>query len=80
MAMTFHPCMKVDWSRKAVRDGFVSYDFQSGEVIGLEEETVQTSKQLRSSDDVSTFATPLAVPVYFCAGTSRVALERVRRD
>lgn len=32
-ALAFHRCGEVDWSKTAVRDGFVAYDFPTGEVL-----------------------------------------------
>lgn len=52
MTIAFHRREKVGWSCTAVSDGFVTYDFYSGNFIGLKKETLQSSKQMRGSDDV----------------------------
>lgn len=64
--------------RTAVRDGFMSYEFQNREVFGLESKAVQSSKLTRGGDDVQTLTPLAAVPAYFRTGVSWIALEAVR--
>lgn len=68
--MALHRCREVDWDRKSVRDGFVSYKFETGEVIGLEAQTVPANERVRSSDESPKFFTLPVVPVYFRCGVS----------
>lgn len=56
------------------------YDFQDGEVVTLEVETVQTSKRMRNGDDAPTFNTFPAVLVYLRASLLPINLEKVRGD
>lgn len=79
--VALHLCQETDWGgRTVVWDGFVSYDFQSGGIIGRELQTVQNCRWRRGSDDVTTSNTLAAVPVYFRAQVSQLTLETVRRD
>lgn len=65
MPLAFDRCGEVDWRKKGVQNGFVSYDFQGGEVFGLGAETVQASKGIRINDDAPTFVNLSAITVYF---------------
>lgn len=46
----------------------MSYNFQNGDVIGLDTEAGQSNKQIRGGEDVLTPTTLSAVPVYFRTG------------
>lgn len=79
-AMEVHRCGKAYWGSTVVRDGFVSYTFATGKAIGLEEETIPASKQVRSSDDVPTSLTLLSVPIYVRSGILQITFEPMRPD
>lgn len=64
--------------RKTVRNGFVSYSFETGGVIGLKAKTVPANKQLRHRVEVSAAITLLAVSVHFLFGVSRITFKAVR--
>lgn len=64
-AMNFHRCGEVDSGRTAVRDGFVSYNFETGSVIGLEAETIPANRRVRSSDEA-----PISFTLPHCWRTS----------
>lgn len=55
-----------------MKDGFVSYKFSTGEVYGLNKESVQAKKRVRGVDGVPTTVTLTAVPVTLRTGVSRV--------
>lgn len=76
----FHQCAEVYDGKKAILDGFVSYNLQGVEVIGLAAETAQTRRRMRYNDDFQNVVTIPALPVYFRAGLVPVALESVRYD
>lgn len=63
-----------------VRDGFILYNFEMGESIGLEVETVSVNKRVISSDEVPASLILPAVSVYFRSGVSQTTLEAVWRD
>lgn len=48
--LAFYLCGKFDWYTTAVRGWFVSYNPESGEVIGLQAESIPASRLVRSSD------------------------------
>lgn len=76
-AMAFHQCGVADWGRMTVRDGFMSYDFGTGEFLGLEAETIRANKRVRRSDEATMSFTLLAMPLSFFSRVSRTALEAV---
>lgn len=63
--MPFYRCWGFDWGRTAIRDRFVSYDFQTFEFIVLNAETILVKKRVRGGDDVPTSITVPTAPVYF---------------
>lgn len=64
-AMASHGCSKVDWKKTAVRDGFVLYDFRTGEAYGLSKEAKASTKRIRSEDGASLSLVLPAVPSFF---------------
>lgn len=78
--LELHRCGEVYWQRTAVRDEFISYDVQSGEVISLQEETVQARKQMQSKYDAQTYITLLVVTAYSHASELQVTVDIVQRD
>lgn len=42
--LAFKRCMEVDWEKTATKAGVVSYDFKTGEVVGLKKDSVQIDK------------------------------------
>lgn len=77
-AMVLHRFGDVDWGRTVVRDRFVSYSFETGAVIGLEADTIQANKLVRSSNDTPASFALSAVPVSFRSGASWTTFETVR--
>lgn len=57
----------------------MSYYFQSGEVLGLQTETVQASSHMSGSDHVRTVVSLPEAPFYFLFSILQVILEKVRR-
>lgn len=64
----------------AARDGFLSYDYERGEAIGLEENTIMAKIRVRGHDAVPTSFTLPIVPVYFRCDALLITIEVVRRD
>lgn len=58
----------------------MSYNFETGEDIGLEVETVLANKIARSKDEALKSLTFPVVPGYFRYGVSPTILEAVRQD
>lgn len=61
-------------------DGFVSYRFGWGEVIGFKAKAIPTSNRVRSSGEATTFFTSPTMPVYLHSGVSRTTFKVVWRD
>lgn len=61
--MAFHQCSEVDWEKSAVRDGFVSYDFRTGEVDGLDEESILAAERIKSNDGATSSVVFPAIPL-----------------
>lgn len=55
----------------------MSYRFKTGDVIGLEAETVSASKRVRRSDEAQTSFTLPIFPAYFRSGSSQTTLMAV---
>lgn len=79
-AIAFHRCREVDWVKTAVRDGFGSYDFFTGEVSRLSEKAVKARTRVRVVDRGPGTVTLDSVPVTFSGDVSRVDLSSVRQD
>lgn len=58
----------------------MSYNFKTGEVIGLEVEAIPANQRVRSSADTPTSLTILAEPVHLRFGVTQITVEGVRRD
>lgn len=63
-----------------MRDGFVYYEFDTGEAYGLMEEVMKAMKRVRDVDGVLTKVAVDAVPVIFRDEVSRVYLASTRKD
>lgn len=72
--------MEVDWDKKAIKDGFVQYDFTNREMLWIEKESVQVGKRARRSGGSSTTATLAAVPVLLQADGTRAHISAISRD
>lgn len=46
-ALVIQRCSEVEWTKMALDDGFVSYDFESAILLELEEEVEAASKRAR---------------------------------
>lgn len=77
-ALPFYHCGEAYSDKTPVQDGFVSYRFRTGEVIGLAAETILVKKRVRGGDDKSTSLTLPALPVYFRSDVSQIALQSIR--
>lgn len=79
MAKAFHRCGEANWGVTAVRDGFLSYRIEAGEVICLEADIIPAKIRVGSSDDASRFLILPAERAYFRSGFLLIALHAVRR-
>lgn len=77
--LLLHRCVEVDCDKTAVRGGFLSYSFPTGEIYGLTEEETQAKKRERGVDEVTTTEMPAAVSVTFRAVVLRVHLASYRQ-
>lgn len=64
--MALHRCGEVGEKSSALRDEFVSYDLQSGEVVSLKAEIVQSDKWMRGCHLVQTYFTCRNVGLSSC--------------
>lgn len=79
-ALAFKGYMEVNWDKTATRDGFVRYNFKSGEVLWLEKDWVQVEERAYGIGGSSTTPTLVAVPVLFRACRERADISAIRRD
>lgn len=79
-ALAIHRYSKVNWTKTALEDGFLSFDFESGRVFYLEDEVVTADKCARGTSVTSTSFHIPAIPVLYRDGVPRVILESVKRD
>lgn len=73
-------CMEIKWKKTATKDGFVRYEFTSGEVLGDREESVQGGKSARVSGGSSMTVNLAAVSVFFQADREQVDINDISRD
>lgn len=66
-AMAFHRCCEVSWEMTAVHDGLGSYDFLTGEVYRLKDESIPTVKWV-SIDDGAPVSVVLPAVLFFQTG------------
>lgn len=63
-----------------MRDGFVFYNFSSGEVHCLNKEVIQAKKSMKVVDGFTTSVTMAAAPVMFHGDVSHVNLALIWQD
>lgn len=76
----FHRCFEVKWEKTVLRDGYVSYDFRTGDVYGIEDETKPASKRIRGDDGANSSNLLHVVSLPFRDGVEWTSLEANRRD
>lgn len=64
----------------AILEGFLSNNFETGEFIGVEPESIPTNKLVIGSDLAPTFFTLHAVPVCFLSGVLQTTYDAVQPD
>lgn len=74
-----HQCSKIDFTKTALQDEFVSYYFKKGKVFNLEEEVVLLGRSAGEASVTSMSANPLAIFAVYQPAVSRVTLESVNR-
>lgn len=67
-AIVFHRGGEVDWEKTTVKNRFVSYDFSTGEVYGLSEQSVQKRTRVMTVERVPTAVELTAVTVIIRSG------------
>lgn len=79
-ALAFKRYREVNCTRSIGKEGSVGYDFLAGEVLGLEENTVQVGKRARGGGSSFTTVTLAAVPMFFKAFRERVDVHAISHD
>lgn len=77
-ALTIHGCAKIDYTKKAVRDSFLTYDFQLDQVFGFAEDSAQAEKYIRGGYSTPSSVIRLAVSVDSFVAVSRDIFESIR--
>lgn len=62
-ALKIHQCSEIDWTKVALKDGFLSYEIKNSEVFDLKEEAVTAGRRARGVSVTSTSVNPPAIPV-----------------
>lgn len=73
-------CKEVNRTRMALREGFISNEVESGEMLQLSQKIVPTSNRVRSPSMTIAPVNMLPIPILYRSGISRVTLESVRRN
>lgn len=79
-APLLHQCSDEDWTETSLEDGFVSYDFENGEILDLEEVVLPAGKQARGASAASTSVHLPAIFVVYRKRVLGVSLESVQSD
>lgn len=72
IALAIRLCAPIDWTKTAIQDGFVSYDFTNGQVLYLEEVVVPAVGPPRGATLTPRPANLPATHFVYRVGVSRV--------
>lgn len=78
--LAFKRCMEVSRGRKATKDGFVLYRFQTWNYLGLEKDSVLVYRRDRGSSGTSTALILAVVLVFFQADRQPLHMNDAHRD
>lgn len=78
--LVIHRCLEIYWTKTALQDGFVLYDFKNGKVFDLEEKVVPAGRHACSARVTSTSVNLPAIPVLYQTRVSLVNLKSLHRD
>lgn len=76
---TYSRCSEADWEGKSLTDGFLIYEFCTGDVYSLGEQSVQTRKPVTRPDGVSTMNNRRPFTVISRVGVPRTKLVSVQQ-